>query len=361
MPLPQMTRLLQQARPQAASPDTADTARAAADTLSFADRLRGDAAGADLSAQALGTFVEALTATLLDASLWIGLGSLVLKIIVILVLAAAAVRLIDRLTQQWIRRVHDLPASHPRRQRTETISNLISSSARYILWPVALIMVLSEVDVDVAALVATAGIAGLALGFGAQTLVKDVISGIFLLFDDSIHVGDHVVIGAERGTVEGVGVRLIRVRKLDGEMLMVPAGELRIFGNRSVGYARAVVTVSISYEQDVESILPVVQRVAREWAADYRAVTLEADPTVQSITAFDASGSQVRVMIQMRPGEQWEAERDLRRRLKQTFDEAGILLSVPQQTVHVRETAAPPRRVADPHNPDRQLDAHGSD
>lgn len=356
MLLPQMARVHQQAHQQA---DTSDTVRATPDPLSFAERLRANTAEQEV--QSVRGALRAMGDTLTDPVVWIGLGSLLLKILLILVLTALAIRLIDGGTRRWTQRVQSLPASHPRRQRTETISNLISSTARYVLWPVALIMVLSELRIDVGALIATAGIAGLAVGFGAQTLVKDVISGIFLLFDDSIHVGDHVAVGTERGTVEEIGVRLIRVRKLDGEVLMVPAGELRIFGNRSIRFVRALVTVNIDYEQDVQSVLAVMRRVAHEWAEDYRPHLLEDEPTVQAITAFDASGAQARIMIQMRPDEQWEAERDLRRRLKEAFDEAGVVLSVPHQTLRVRQGDAPSRYVRDPHNPDTAPDAQASD
>ena len=261
----------------------------------------------------------------------------IFQIVVVLILAWLIIRTIDKGTRRWVRQFEELPAIHPRRQRAFTISSLLTSSARYVVWPVALIVVLSERNIDVAALIATAGIAGLAIGFGAQTFVKDVISGIFLLFDDTIHVGDLVKIGDEEGTVEFIGIRLIKVRKFNGEMLMVPAGELRIFGNRSIGYARVIVDVGLSYEQDLESILPILERTARTWADAHREILLEEEPQVQAVTNFADSSVNARIIVQVQPGEQFEAERGLRRLLKQEFDRQGIEIPFPRRTVYMRE------------------------
>lgn len=209
-------------------------------------------------------------------------------------------------------------------------------------------MMLSELGINISALLATAGVAGLAIGFGAQTLVRDVISGVFLLFDDTIHAGDLVRVGNDTGTVEHIGVRLIKVRKFDGELLMIPAGELRIFGNRSIGFVRAIVEVSLAYEQNLDSILSVLERVANEWAQTHRDILLEEKPEVQAIINFGDSAIMVRIAVQVVPGEQFKAERDLRLRLKRVFDELGIEIPFPRRTLYVREEKEwPPRQIQD--------------
>ena len=266
-----------------------------------------------------------------------GILTTILQIVIVLVLAWLIIRTVDKGTRRWVKQFEALPAIHPRRQRALTTSSLLTSSVRYIVWPIALIMVLSELNIDVTAMIATAGIAGLAFGFGAQTFVKDVISGIFLLFDDTIHVGDMVKIGGEEGTVEFIGIRLIKVRKFNGEMLMVPAGELRIFGNLSIGYARVIVDVGLSYEQDLETILPVLERIAHTWAEAHREILLEEEPQVQAVTHFADSSINARIVVQVQPGEQFEAERALRRMLKQEFDRQGIEIPFPRRTVYMRE------------------------
>ena len=291
-------------------------------------------------------------AALLDPQVWLEALATLGRLALLLVLVVGTIRLVDALSARWTGRFEELPASHPRRQRASTISNLLSSAARYLLWPLAAIIVLSEVGIDVAALVATAGIAGLAIGFGAQTLVQDVISGIFLLFDDTIHVGDLVNINGQMGTVEHIGVRLIKVRRVNGELMMVPCGELRIFGNLSIDYARAIVPVNLAYGQDTEAILEIMQGVADRWAAKNEEiiVNLEEDPTVQALTALNESSVTARIMVALRPGEQWAAERALRLRLKEAFEEAGVEIPFPRRVVHTREVDGGnlPQRPADP-------------
>jgi small conductance mechanosensitive channel len=269
------------------------------------------------------------------------------RILVILALSALLLSLVRRGTDRWIARVEDLPPSDPRRQRAVTLGNLLRSLAGYVVWAIAAIMVLSEVGLDIGALLATAGIAGLAVGFGAQTLVKDVIGGVFLLFDDILHVGDLVTISGHTGTIEEIGVRLIKLRKFDGELVMIPAGEVRVFGNKSVGWARAIVPVGLSYGQDVDAILPIMERVATEWVAEHSDIVLEEDPQVQGLMDFGDSSVTARVVVRVKPGEQYAAERELRQRLKRAFDEKGVEIPFPQRTTHVVQSEAPPRAPTD--------------
>lgn len=284
----------------------------------------------------------------LDPSFWQPVATGAVRILVILAIALAVLRVVRRLTNQWMERVQDQEPTSARRQRADTLGNLIQSTAQYVVWPIATIMVLSEVGLDVAALLATAGVVGLAIGFGAQTLVKDVISGVFLLFDDLIRVGDLVSIGGTTGTVEEIGVRLVKVRKFDGELVMVPAGEIRIFGNKSLDWARVVVPVGLSYEQDVDTILPIMKQVAQDWADENESILLEDEPQVQGLTDFGDSSVTARVTVQVRPGEQFAAERELRQRLKRTFDAQGVEIPFPQRTVHAIDEGSGPARTPDP-------------
>ena len=268
-----------------------------------------------------------------------------LRIAVILAVGLVALRLVTQATTRWMARFEDVEANDPRRQRAATLSNLIQSSAQYVVWPIVVIMILSEVGLDVGALIATAGVAGLAIGFGAQTLVKDVIGGVFLLFDDIIRVGNLVNIGGTVGTVEEIGVRLIKVRKFDGELVMIPAGEIRTFGNKSFDWARVIVPVGLSYEQDVDAILPIMERVARNWAEEHADILLEEAPHVQGLMDFGDSSVTARIVVQVTPGEQYAAERELRQRLKRAFDERGVEIPFPQRTVHTIADASGPTRT----------------
>lgn len=258
-----------------------------------------------------------------------------LKVVLIVLVSVVIVKLTDRALHIWNRRFEDLPLIAPRRQRALTISTLMSSTIRYVVGTIALITVLDVLNIDVAALIATAGIAGIAIGFGAQSLIKDMIGGVLLLFDDTIHVGDLIRIGTDEGLVEDIGVRTIKIRRFNGELMMVPAGDLRTFGNRSVGFVRAIVPVGLSYDQDADCIMTVMQRVADEYAADHRDVLMDEDPMVQGITLFGESSVDARIVVKMLPGEQFEAEREIRRRLKKAFDQEGITIPFPQRTLHV--------------------------
>jgi len=287
----------------------------------------------------------------LDPSVWRPVLEGGLRIAVIVGIAVVVLRTVYHLTEQWRARVQDLDTSAPQRQRAEMLGTLIRSTAQYIVWPVTAIMVLSEIGIDVGALIATAGVAGLAIGFGAQTLVKDVIGGMFLLFDDLVHVGDLVTIGGTTGTVEEIGLRLIKIRKFDGELVMVPAGEIRTFGNKSVDWARVVVPVGLSYDQDVDAILPIMKEVAQEWVDEHRDLVLEEEPLVQGLLDFADSSVTARIVVQVKPGEQYAAERELRQRVKRTFDERGIEIPFPQRTLHLRDSALEPEGAADSSGP----------
>ncbi len=316
----------------------------AVDTVALSDRLRADTAWVNHVTDPGETF-SAVTLyvrdRLLDPALWIGGVGLVVRMLLVLLFAGIIIRLVDRAARAYGQRFEHLPAIHPRRQRVNTITNLLVSVSRYVVWPLALITILGLFNVPVTSLIATAGIAGVALGFGAQTLVKDVISGVFLLFDDTLHVGDLVRVGSEEGVVEHIGVRLIKVRRFNGELLMVPAGELRIFGNRSIGFARAIVNIGLSYEQPTAPVLAVMQRVADAWAEAHRDIVLEESPQVQAILDFADSSVNARVVVQVIPGEQWQAERDLRMLIKEAFDAEGIEIPFPRRTLYMRSEEAP--------------------
>ena len=279
----------------------------------------------------------------LDLGLWTDLVARLIQIALIIGLALLVMGLLRRAKRRMVGRVEGLLPLDPRRQRTLTLADLFGSTSRYVVWGIATVMVLSEIGLDAGPLLAGAGVAGLAIGFGAQTLVKDVISGIFLLFDQTLHVGDLITFGGEAGIVEYIGLRLIKMRKFDGELIMIPAGELRTFGNKSVGYARVIVEVALSYEADVEEVLAALDAVASEWAQDdaNRAIMLEEQPEVQAIMALGDSAVTARIVVQVIPGEQFQSERALRRLIKRRFRERGIEIPFPRRTVYVRHEEAP--------------------
>ena len=290
-----------------------------------------------------GDAATAVADAVTDSAFWVGLGASALRIAAALGLALLILAVVKRLKARWVAKALAAPTVDHKRQRVVTVADLVGSVAKYVVWSVVIVTVFAELGFDIGPLLASAGVAGLAIGFGAQTLVKDVISGLFLLFDDSLGTGDLITHGGQTGTVEYVGLRLIKVRTFSGELLMIPAGELRTFGNHSVGFARVVVPVSLAYEQNLDEVLGALRDVAAEWAETEHAkdIMLEDAPAVQSLTELGESGITARIIVQVRPGEQFQADRELKELLKRRFDERGIEIPFPRRTVYVKTDAAP--------------------
>jgi small conductance mechanosensitive channel len=203
--------------------------------------------------------------------------------------------------------------------RLRTVSSLLTNLLRWVVAFVVLVTVLRELGVDVQALVVSAGVLGLALGFGAQSLVKDVITGMFLLFEGLIGVGDLVEVDDHQGTVEAIGLRVTKLRAFDGSLRVVPNGQLAAFTNRSRGWARAVVEVTLPGEVPVEGALAVLKRVGEEWAREHGAA-LE-PPETQGIIRFSGAAPVLRLVVKVDADKRLEAEYELRRRIRAAFDQ----------------------------------------
>lgn len=220
--------------------------------------------------------------------------------------------------------------------RARTLLPLIRSIVGYAVLFGALVLALRAVGVDYTAILAGAGVVGLAVGFGAQTLVRDFISGFFLLYEGLIAAGDYIVLGNVAGEVERIGLRVTHLRAFDGALHVIPNGELTRFGNMNRGFMRAIVTVDLAYEQDVRRGLEIASRAVEAWYRERGDIALE-PPSVQSIVSFGESGMTIRVVGKVRPMQHWQAERELRMRLKQEFDSAGVEIPFPRRTVYLKK------------------------
>jgi small conductance mechanosensitive channel len=238
------------------------------------------------------------------------------------VLATIAVLLIayvtlTRLIERRLAREGEAGVS-PRLLRLRTVSSLLSNVFRWVVGFVVLVVVLRELGVDVQALVVSAGVLGLALGFGAQSLVKDVITGVFLLFEGLIAVGDLVEVDSHQGAVEAIGLRVTKLRAFDGSLHVVPNGQLAAFTNRSRGWARAVVEIALPRQVPVESALDVLKRAGEEWARE-SGVALEA-PQTHGIIRFNGAEAILRLTAKVESERRLDAEYELRRRVRQAFE-----------------------------------------
>jgi small conductance mechanosensitive channel len=199
-------------------------------------------------------------------------------------------------------------------------------------------MVLSEVGVDIAPIIASAGIIGIALGFGAQSLVKDFLAGIFIFIEDQYGVGDVVDVGDANGTVEAVTLRMTRLRDIEGTVWYVPNGEILRVGNKSQNWSRAVVDVRVGYDEDLARVQRILREVAHDlWDDDeYSHVVIE-EPEVTGVEMMEPDSVTIRVMVKTAPLEQWGVARALRQRIKARFDHEGIKVPYAQQVVWHRD------------------------
>jgi small-conductance mechanosensitive channel len=236
----------------------------------------------------------------------------------------------------------DTPVDDPltvarRVQRAQTMGSVLRSSAALLVGIVAITVLANIWGWDLGPLLASAGVAGVALGFGAQTLVKDFISGLFMLIEDQYGVGDVVDLGEATGTVEAIGLRVTQIRDLQGTLWYVRNGEVLRVGNLTQGWSRAFVEVLVTPDQDVEAAADLLRAAAGSLADDEAvAPLLLDDPAVTAYEDLSGEAVRLRTMIKTVPGQQWEVQRVLRRRIKDAFAGAGVPLALPHREVHVR-------------------------
>jgi small conductance mechanosensitive channel len=227
-------------------------------------------------------------------------------------------------------------------QRARTIGSVLKSVSTGVVAVIVLLMVLAEFGINVGPLIAGAGVLGVALGFGSQTLVKDFLSGLFMIAEDQYGVGDVVDLGEASGSVEAVGLRVTRIRDVQGTVWYVRNGEILRVGNMSQGWARAVLDVGVGYGEDVSRVQDLLRAIAHELFedAEWAPLVLE-EPEVWGIEAISAESVVVRLVVKTVPLEQWKVARELRRRIKARFDREGVKVPYPQQVVRWHRDGGP--------------------
>ena len=247
----------------------------------------------------------------MSPALWHGL-SIVVTIVILLVGYQILMRLIERL-------VAAVSERHPDAIRSRTLGSLLTNLLRWTVAFLVVVLILRELGVDVGAIIVSAGVIGIVVGLGAQALIRDLISGIFLLFEGLLAIGDEIKVGDHAGTVESIGLRVTRLRMLDGAVRVVPNGVLTDFANYSAGWARAVVDIAVPRTVDVERALGVLREVGETWARETGAAL---DPPVaQGIMRFSGGGDVVlRLMVRVEASRRLDAEIELRRRIRHAFD-----------------------------------------
>jgi small-conductance mechanosensitive channel len=269
------------------------------------------------------------------------LGLIVLGLVIRWILQRIVDRIARRAEQGVLPDRSDHHAAARRGQRAMTMAGLLNSIITVVLIALIGTMILDQLGVNIAPIIASAGIIGLALGFGAQSLVKDFLAGIFIFLEDQYGVGDVVDVGGASGTVEVVTLRMTRLRDLDGTVWYVPNGEILRVGNKSQNWARAVVDVGVGYGADVIRVQRVLREIAHDlWEdEDYRDVIIE-EPEVTGIEVLSPDGVTLRVLVKTAPLQQWAVARALRQRIKSRFDHEGIEVPFTQRVIWQREDRA---------------------
>ena len=210
-------------------------------------------------------------------------------------------------------------------QRARTLGSVLNNTATWIIASIVLILVLSELGFSVTALVASAGIIGAALGFGAQSVVKDVLNGLFMVFEDQLGVGDVVDLGMAEGVVERVGIRITEIRDVSGTLWFVRNGEILRVGNHTQDWSRVILDLPVPYESSIDEMQNVLLESANSFAAspEWRRKVVE-DPEVWGIQSLSAEAITLRLVVKVRAGEQWAAERALYRALKDSLDQRQV-------------------------------------
>jgi small conductance mechanosensitive channel len=227
-------------------------------------------------------------------------------------------------------------------QRTDTLGVVLYAVARVVLWGIAALLVLGELGVNLAPLVAGAGVLGVALGFGAQKVVQDFLSGMFMIAEDQFGVGDVIDLGDAKGTVEKITLRTTVLRDVYGTVWHVPNGEVRRVGNMSQRWSKALLDIGVAYNTDTDQASAVLLDTATELAHEpqWSDAFLD-DPEVLGVESLAADAITIRIAVKTRPAKQWDVQRELNRRFKLALDEAGIEIPFPQRTVWIRHDDAP--------------------
>lgn len=277
---------------------------------------------------------EKVMTQLMNEEMWISIGMGILKIILILLIAGIVIR-VGRLAIQNIFRVRNSSPLRVSERRTATLIKLLENVLRYVVYFVVFVMVLESLNIEIRALLAGAGIVGLAIGFGAQNLVRDIITGFFIIFEDQFSVGDFIRTGTFEGTVEEIGLRTTKLKSFTGEIHILPNGSIVEVTNFSINNSVAVVDISISYEGDIPKTEKVLEELLQELPDKYE--DMIKTPELLGVQMLGASEVVLRIVAEVLPMRHFYISRVLRKEIKLRLDENGIEIPYPRMVMYTRD------------------------
>ncbi|MFA5383234.1 MAG: mechanosensitive ion channel family protein [Eubacteriales bacterium] len=256
---------------------------------------------------------------------------------ILLVIAAAFIA--ERLINTALKRLENVLTSQEyvqeNKKRVHTLLGILRKIIRVSAFVVAVIIILNEMGIDIRPIITAAGIGGLALGFGAQSLVKDVISGFFMLLENQIRIGDVVSLNGTSGEVISINLRTTVLRDLSGVIHIFPNGSITSVSNMTKDWSRYVIDLNVAYGEDIDRITGALKKVGEELYNDpeYKPLIL-APLEVLGVDSFSPTGVVIKLMVTTLPLQQWKVGRELRKRIKNTFDESGIEMQYPQASFY---------------------------
>jgi small conductance mechanosensitive channel len=265
-----------------------------------------------------------------------------LRVLLIGLLAVLLLRALRAAVRRFERHFAQDAAGAENAKRARTLGDLMRNVFSLVISAIAALMVLQELRINIMPILTGAGILGLAVGFGAQTLVKDVISGFFLILENQIRVGDVAQINGTGGLVEAINLRTIVLRDLSGAVHVFPCGSVNTLANLSKDYAYALLDIQVAYKHDTDEVVKVLQHVAEDMRqSDSHGPVMLEPLEVIGVEGFGESSVTIRIRMKTLPLKQWDTAREFRRRIKKAFDAAGIEIPFPQRDITVRHLTAP--------------------
>jgi len=271
------------------------------------------------------------------------------EVLTIVLVTAVALRLLRAVTDRLVQGIADGRRDSETKKRAETLSGVVRYTVQIVIWAVAAMMTLGALGIDIGPVLAAAGVLGLAVGFGAQSLVQDVISGFFILLEDQVRVGDVVEIAGKGGVVERLNLRMVVLRDLAGNVHYVRNNQIDVVTNLTKEFSYYVFDIGVAYRENVAEVIEVIRRVGAELREDpeYAEDILD-DLEVLGVDQLGDSAVVIKARLKTQPIKQWRVGREYNRRLKAAFDAEGIEIPFPHMTVYMGEDKdgeAPPMHV----------------
>jgi small conductance mechanosensitive channel len=260
-------------------------------------------------------------------------GIKIIGILIMLVILSQMSRWVIKWLERFIPEKDSLQAVEAKK-RAQTLGNILRNALLIVITFIALLMILGELGIQVGPLLATAGVGAVAIGFGAQSLVRDVISGFFIILENQYRIGDAIEVAGASGLVESISLRKTVLRDLEGRVHTIPNGEIKMVTNLSKEWSRAVVDIGISYREDIDQIINLLSQIGKDLEGEepYKSAILE-PMQILGVEQFKESEIVIRTIVKTVPLKQWEVSRELRRRIKNRFDEKGIQIPFPHRVL----------------------------